>query len=104
MNRLLLALGALSLTTVMPAAPVFADPPNPPDLGAVEFCKYDVPTNHPNLTVGNCIGSRSTYYRSWQGWAQHVCFFIESEQPADFYAVYDDYVECVRDKADALIN
>jgi hypothetical protein len=104
MTRLMLALGVLSLTTVMQAAPAFADPTYPPDLGVVDFCKNDVPTNHPDLTIGNCIGSRSTFYRTLEGWAQHVCFFIQSQQPDDFYAVYDTYDECVRDKASALLN
>ena len=102
MKRLLLSLGALSLLTVMPVTPASADPGNSPDLGIVDFCKVDVPTNHPDLSLGNCIGSRTTANHSLEGWSEHVCFFYENELPDIFDMFYASYSECVRDKASQI--
>ena len=104
MSRFLLILGAASLAALTPSAPASAQS-GPGASGIVDFCKSDVPTNHPSLSVGNCVGSRTTYYVStYEGWPQHVCSFMQSEQPTDFYLAYNSYVECVRDKAGAFIN
>lgn len=105
MKYLMNLIAATALASVMPVTPAFAQASGQGATGIVDFCKYDVPTNHPSLKVGNCVGSRTTYYVSTDnGWPQHVCFFIQSEQPDDFYAVYDTYQECVIDKASALIG
>ena len=102
MIRVSLLLGALSLTAMTPSAPAFADAPNPPDHGYVDFCKYIVPIATPDLSVGNCIGSRTTSYYSLEGWSEHVCFYYQNVLPDQFYAVYEDYNECVRDKASQI--
>ena len=104
MTRFILALGALALTSSMPVAPAFAEPPNPPNLGILDFCRVDVPANHPNLTFGSCVGSRTTANHTFYGWVPHACAFMESEQPDDFYAVYSTHSECVIDRMDALLD
>lgn len=103
MKTILLALGALSLTTVVPAAPALAAPATSPDHGMLEFCQdVGVPT-FPDLTLGNCLASRTTYtVGAYEGWSEHVCFFYQNELPDEFYAAYDTYAECVVDKASQI--
>lgn len=104
MYRLVLLLGALSLTTVTPvAAPAVAAPATSPDHGMLEFCRtVGVPT-YPDLTLGNCLASRTTFtVGAYQGWSEHVCFFYENELPDEFYAAYETYSECVVDKASQI--
>lgn len=102
MIRLILVAGILSLATMAPTAPARADPGNQPDFGFVDFCKTDVATNHPDLAVGNCVGSRTTSVHSLEGWSEHVCFFYQNELPDQFYLYYDTYSQCVIDKASSI--
>lgn len=102
MIRLVLAFATLSMSALTPVVPAVADTVSPPDFGIIAFCKYDVATNHPELNVGDCVASRTTSYRSLEGWSEHVCFFYQNELPDLFYAAYDDYDDCVRDKASAI--
>lgn len=102
MIRLMLALAGLSLTTFTPVTPVLANPVSAPDLGILEFCQdVGVPT-YPDLSFGDCVASRTTSNHSLEGWSEHVCFFYQNELPDLFYSAYDDYDDCVRDKASQI--
>ena len=57
MKRIICLLAATSLMTLVPSTPALATNPNA-DLGAVAFCKVDVPTNHPDQHLGDCVQVR----------------------------------------------
>lgn len=103
MKRLLLSLAALSLASAFPVTPALAAAPNPPDFGMLDFCRtVGVPT-FPDLSLGDCVASRTTStVGAYEGWSEHVCFFYQNELPDEFYAVYDDYAACVVDKASQI--
>lgn len=105
MTRLSSVLAAFSLLTLVPATPAVAAPSNPPDLGIVDFCKVDVPANHPDQPLGACISFQSTNFRdNLNGLVPHLCTYMQDEYPDVFYAYYDTYSECVRDKAGVFLG
>lgn len=105
MIRLTHTLAACALLTLMPATPAAADPANPPNLGIVDFCKVDVPANHPDQPLGACISFQSTNFRdNLNGLVPHLCSYMEDVHPELFDAFYDSYDECVRDKASAFLS
>lgn len=96
---------AASLLTLMPASPAMADTPDSADLGIVNFCKYDVPTNHPDEHVGNCVSFQSTNFRdNVNGLIPHLCFYIQDAHPDLFYSAYDSYEDCILDRASAFLG
>jgi hypothetical protein len=99
----------MSLLMLMPASPAAAanggsNSANA-DLGAVAFCQVDVPTNHPNDSLGDCIGFQSVNYRdNFDGLVAHICSFLETDYPDVFYSSYDDFDQCVTDRASAFLG
>jgi hypothetical protein len=105
MKRAMTFFAAVSLLTLMPAAPAAAAPNPYPDLNAVNFCRVDVPTNHPDQSLGNCVGFQSLNYRdNFNGLVSHLCSYLESQNPDLFYAYYDTFDECVVDKASVFLG
>jgi hypothetical protein len=103
MRIVTMSLAALSLLTLMPAAPAAADSSSA-NLGIVDFCKVDVPTNHPDMHVGNCVSFQSTNFRdNLDGLVPHLCSYIETVHPDVFDSSYDSYDACVRDRASAFL-
>lgn len=105
MIRSFLALSALAIATLTPiAAPAAAaGPPSSADHGMLEFCQTVGLPAYPDLTLGDCLASRTTFtVGAYEGWSEHVCFFYENELPDQFYAAYDNYSECVVDKASQI--
>ena len=97
------SLATLSLLTLMPATPAAADSSSA-NLGIVDFCKVDVPTNHPDQPLGSCIAFQSTNFRdNLNGLVPHVCSYIETVRPDVFDSLYDSYDACVRDRASAFL-
>lgn len=106
MKRMIAILSAMSLLTLMPATPALAGTGGNSanaDLGAVAFCKVDVPTNHPDLSLGSCIGFQSTNFRdNYNGLVPHLCSFVEATAPDVFDSIYDSYSACITDGASAF--
>jgi hypothetical protein len=107
MNRITSLLGAMSLLTLMPTAPALADTSGNSanaDLGAVAFCKVDVPTNHPDLSLGSCIGFQSDNFRNnYIGLVPHLCTYVQATAPDVFDSIYDSYSACITDGASAFM-
>lgn len=108
MKRVMSVIAAMSLLTLIPATPAAADSGGNSanaDLGAVAFCQVDVPTNHPNDRLGDCIGFQSVNYRdNLDGLVAHICSFLETNYPDVFYSSYDDFDQCVTDRASAFLG
>ena len=98
-------IAAASLVTLMPATPAVAGNSDVPELEIVSFCKYDVPTNHPDMHVGDCVAFQSTNFRdNLDGLVPHLCAYVEDVHPDLFDASYDSYDACIRDGASAFLG
>jgi len=108
MKRMTAILSAISLLTLIPAAPTpaFADANPYPDLGAVELCKSIIAiTTNPKDSLGDCVGFQSTNFRdNYDGLVAHLCNYFQTNHPNDFYSAYDTYSECVTDGASAFFG
>jgi hypothetical protein len=106
MNRITSLLAAMSLLTLIPATPALADTGGNSanaDLGAVAFCKVDVPTNFPDQPLGDCLGIQSTAGRgNLTGAAPNVCEFVQDEIPDLFAEYYTSFNACVQDGGSAF--
>ena len=105
MNRITVVLSAVSLATLMPTAPAAADTPDTAHLGIIDFCKVDVPTNHPDMPLGSCISFQSTNFRdNVDGLIPHLCSYLEAVHPDLFYTYYDSFTDCVTDRASVFLG
>jgi hypothetical protein len=108
MKRMIAILGAVSLLTLMPVTPAAADTAGSSadaDLGIIDFCKVDVPTNHPDLPLGSCISFQSTNFRdNVDGLIPHLCSYIQAVHPDLFDMFYDSFTDCVTDRASAFLD
>lgn len=101
MKNLVMALAAISLATLLPATPAAAATPVA-ESGILDFCRVDVPTNHPEFHLGNCVGLLSAAEHGGSGYVPQQCRFVEIAYPAFFNSVYDSYEDCVRDGGSAF--
>jgi len=104
MRILTSVVAAVSLLTLVPAAPAAADTPTSANLGIIDFCKVDVPTNHPDQPLGRCVAFQSTNFRdNVDGLIPQLCQYLEAVHPDVFEAYYDTFDQCVTDRASAFL-
>jgi hypothetical protein len=100
-TAILAAVGLLALTPFA-ATPAFADPAPSTTHGApAGYCAANI-DQFPAETFGNCMAIWSTLNADSPGWLAQICSFFIKSRPDDFYAVYDSYDECIRDRASSL--
>lgn len=101
MKNTAMAFAVFSLATLLPAAPAAAAPPVA-ESELLSFCRVDVPTNHPEFHLGNCVGLLSALNHGGSGYVPQLCRFVEIAYPATFDSAYNSYEDCVRDGASAF--
>ena len=91
-----------ALALAIPSPVIFATPAAAESRSpVVDFCKADVPQNPPAV-LGNCVAFVNTLVNESEGLVPILCDYFIMFFPDDFYADYDDFSQCVRDRAQAL--